>query len=72
MCVIVPDFVPIEQTVAEILPFFDFEDGGRPPAWICYTPVCTTHDSVFGRLYHCAKFGLNRYSSFDNIQVLIF
>ena len=27
---------------------------------------------VFGGLYHCAKFGCNHYSSFDNMQVLIF
>jgi len=26
----------------------------------------------FGGLCHCAKFGLNRFSSFDNMQVLIF
>jgi len=27
---------------------------------------------AFGGLYHCAKFGWNRRSSFDNMQVLIF
>ena len=27
---------------------------------------------VFGGLYHCAEFGWNRCSSFDNMQVLIF
>ena len=27
---------------------------------------------AFGGLYHCAKFGLNRCSSFNNIQVLVF
>ena len=27
---------------------------------------------AFGGLYHCAKFGRNRYSSFDNMQVLLF
>jgi len=26
----------------------------------------------FGGLYHCAKFGWNWYSSFDNMQVLVF
>ena len=52
--------------------FFDFQDGGRPPSWICYTPVWTTHEVYFGGLCHCAKFGLNRCSSFDNMQVLIF
>ena len=27
---------------------------------------------ALGGLYHCAKFGWNRHSSFDNMQVLIF
>jgi len=24
--------------------FFDFQDGGRPPSWICFTCVGTTHE----------------------------
>ena len=51
---------------------FYFSNGGRPPSWICYTPVWTTHEVYFDGLCHCAKFGLNRCSSFDNVQVLIF
>ena len=62
----------ISQTVAEIRPFSIFQDGGRPPSWICFTPVWTTHEVYFGGLCHCTKFGLNRFSSFDNMQVLIF
>ena len=27
---------------------------------------------AFGGLYDCAKFGWNRHSSFDNMQILIF
>jgi len=27
---------------------------------------------AFGGLYHCAKFGCNRYSSFNNMQLLLF
>jgi len=30
-----PNFVEIAQTAAEIWPFYDFQDGGRPPSWIC-------------------------------------
>ena len=62
----------IGQGVAEIWLFSIFQDGGRPPSWICYTPVWTTHEVYFGGLCHCAKFGLNRFSSFDNMQVWIF
>ena len=51
--------------------FSIFQDGGRPPAWICYTPVWTIYEVYSGGLCHCAKFGLNRFSSFDNMQVLI-
>ena len=65
------NFVQIGQTVAGIWPFFDFQDGGRPPSWICDTPVWTTHEVYFGGLCPCAKFGLNRCSNFDNMQVLI-
>ena len=49
-----------------------FQDGDRPPSWICYTPVWTTYEVYFGGHCHCAKFGLNRCSSFDNMEVLIF
>jgi len=51
-----------------------FQDGGRPPFWIC-DACCVFSDNPrrsFGGLYHCAKFGGNRYSSFDNMQVLLF
>ena len=61
----------IGQGVTEIWPFSFFQDGGRPPSWICYTIVWTTHKVYFGGLCHCAKFALNRFSSFDNMQVLI-
>ena len=33
-CVIMSNFVQIGQNFAEIWPFFDFQDGGRPPSWI--------------------------------------
>ena len=66
------NFVQIGQGVAAIWLFSIFQDGGRPPSWICYTFVWTTHKVYFGGLCHCAKFGLNRFCSFDNMQVLIF
>jgi len=49
-----------------------FQEGGRPPFWICCAPVWTTMWSKQGGLYRCAKFGCNRYSSLDNIDVFGF
>jgi len=46
MCVILPNFMPIDHTVAEIWPFCYFQDGGRPPSWICFTRVWTTHEAL--------------------------
>jgi len=42
----VPNFVAIGQTVAEIA-YGDssiFQDGSRPPFWICDARVWTTHE----------------------------
>jgi len=49
-----------------------FQDGGRPPAWICCVSDWTTHEGRFGGLYHCVKVGWNRCGSFDDMQVLVF
>jgi len=32
--VIMPNFVQVNQGIAEIWPFTIFQDGGRPPSWI--------------------------------------
>jgi len=34
MCVTLPNFIKIGQTVAEIWRFDSFQNGGRPPSWI--------------------------------------
>ena len=52
--------------------FSIFQDGGRPPSWICCVSDWTTHEGRFGVLYHCAKLGWNRCGSFDDMQVLVF
>ena len=41
---IVPNFAKIGRTVPETWPIFDFQDGGRPPSWICFTRIGTTHE----------------------------
>ena len=51
--------------------FSIFQYGGRPPSWICRTHL---HHPwrVFGGLCDSAKFGWNRCSNFNSMQVLIF
>ena len=45
MCVTMPNFIKIGRTVAEIWRFNGFfQNGGRPPSWICWAPVGATHD----------------------------
>jgi len=67
-----PNLVPISKTVAVIWPFSDFSRW-RPSAISDLLYACLDHSQrVFAGLCHCAKFGLNRCSSFDNMQVLIF
>ena len=39
-----PNLIKISQTVAEIWRFNVFLNGGRPPSWICWAPIGTTHD----------------------------
>ena len=43
----VPNFVTISQTVGEIGDLSIFQNGGRPPSWICSTCVWTTHEEHF-------------------------
>jgi len=61
MCVIVPNFAKIGRTVPEIWLIFDFQDGGRPTSWICFTRVGTTHEEylvVFVTVQNLAVFGV--------------
>jgi len=45
MCVIVPNFIKIGRTVADIWRFnVFFQNGCRPPSWICWVPTGTTRD----------------------------
>jgi len=70
-------------SVANILQFFNFffQDGSHPPSWTRWRPsnvldlfrAYLNHaQRVLGGLYHSAKFGYDRCSSFDNMNVSIF
>ena len=43
-----PNFVKIGQLVAKILRFSIFQDGGRPPSWICLGHIWTTNSEYLG------------------------
>jgi len=67
-CITVQNFVEIGQSVAEISRFFDFSRC-RQSAILDLLCACLDHKrSAFGGLYHCAKFGWNRCSSFDDMH----
>jgi len=54
----VSNFVPIGQTVDEIMAvFLFFQNGGRPPSWISSTPAFdhSQKSSWFLSLYKCGK-----------------
>jgi len=71
-CIALPNLVEIGQTAAEIWRFLDFSKMAAD-AILDLHCVCSDHPRrAFGGLYHCAKFGWNRYSSFDTMQVLLF
>jgi len=66
------NFIKIGQNVAEILQLIIFfQNGSRPPSWICGVHFGTT-SGVVGDLYYFAKFGWNRCSTIDNTDVRIF
>jgi len=69
ICVIATNFAKIGQTVPEIWPIFDFS------RWRPSTILDLFYDHprrVFGCLCDSAKFGCNRCSNFDSMQILIF
>jgi len=67
-----PNFVKIGQTVAEIWRFNGFFKMAAS-AILDLSGVYWDHPRrLLGSLYRCAKFGLNRCSTIDNMKVLIF
>jgi len=43
VCIVVKNLVLITQAVAEIWRPLIFQNGVRPPSWICHMHVLTTH-----------------------------
>jgi len=69
---IIPNFVKIGQSIVEILRFFKFSRW-RPSTILDLFGKYLDHPwRVLGNFYRCAKFGYDRFSSFDNMNVSIF
>ena len=73
ICVTMPNFVPIGQTIGgDMADFWFLKDGGRSPSSICFTRVWTTHEEYLVVFVSVQNFGWYRCSNFDNMQLLIF
>ena len=71
MCIIVPNFAKIGQTVPEIWPIFYFSRW-RPSAILDWFYACWDHPRrVLGGLCDCAKFGSSRCSNFDSMHNIL-
>jgi len=67
-----PNFIKIGQTVAEIWRFNGFSKWRRSAILDLSDAYWDHPRRLLGGLYRCAKFGLNRCGTFDNMKVLIF
>ena len=72
-CFIVQNVVEITQTVAEVCRFFDISKMAavRHLGFVMRL-LRLRQRRAFGGLYHCATFGWNRCSNFDNMHVFRF
>ena len=71
MCVIMPNFIEIGQTVAEIWRFNGLQNGGRPPSWILKFKFLTA-ETVKGPILHQrTKFGKDRSNRCGDIAVFV-
>jgi len=66
-CITMPNFVKIRKSVAELLQFFHFKDGGHPPSWICLGHNLDDPRNVLYGLHHCAKFGCDRRQGWNKL-----
>ena len=73
MCVTVPNFIKIGLRVAKIWRFNGYFFKWRPSAILDLLGAYWEHTRwPLGGLYSCAKFGWNRWSSFDTMKLSIF
>ena len=72
MCVTVPNFIKIGQTVAKIWRFNGFYNGGRPPSWICEIRIFLLVCAVKGYILHQrTKFHKDRSNRYGDIAIFV-
>ena len=62
----------IEQSAAELLCVFDFQNGGRPPSWIWYDDIADHLRLVFDGLNILLKLHVDRIHTLQDIAIVIF
>jgi len=72
MCAMVPNFIKIGQTVAKIWRFNGFQNGGRPPSWICEIRFFLTVGEVKRPILHQrTKFRKDRSNRCGDIAIFV-
>jgi len=65
-------FHKIGQTVAEIWRFNGFQNGGRPPSWICEIRIFLMVGAIKGHILHQrAKFYKDRSNRYGDIAIFV-
>jgi len=68
----VPNFIKIGQAVAEIWQFNGFQNGGRPPSWICKIQKSLTLGEVKRPILHQhTKFCKDRLNRCKDIAIFV-
>ena len=66
-----PNFIKIGQTVTEIWRFNGFQNGGRPPSWICKIRIFNGR-AVKGHILHQrTKFYKDRSNRYGHLAIFV-
>ena len=72
MCVIMPNFIKIGQTVTEIWRFNGFQNGGRPPSCVSEIRIFLIVGGVKGHILHqLTKLYKDRSNGYGDIAIFV-
>ena len=72
ICCCVQNFIKIRWLFAEIWPYNDFQNGGRPPSWNCFATIRDHPRSLFCWPQLPVKFHVNLIHRSEDIAIWIF